>query len=438
MTRPNPLVLDGNEIKVRLEAERIATGSSVHVDWLRFTVPLRTARFPSEDVLFPNAQEWAIEYADLGTYKDEFGRTHKVDAPKGRMTMVLRALRDIPDADFCRAAQAQELAHDVAEILGDGFTVSTELRKGHDFYKHRFSLERNGHEVGWVGFGASSESPRQKAQAFTLHVNLYGAACTFAQTSWRAAMADYIDEINAKITRVDLALDYFDGMPRGVRGVHDDWHAGLMDVNGKRPKPNTVGPWVEGGRGLSFYFGSKEAGKQTNVYEKGVQLFGEKDATDWERIELRYGNKLRVLPSDILRRPDDFFAGASDWHMVQLHQFTKQQLQAQKVPCTKEETYQVLVPEGTENPEELRAALTVQAEVTRVVRWLRDTAGPSLTWAFNHLNVDDLSEIFRSPQDPQRLRRFSPSELQAGVNRYLNRKSASLPRAKGKQAVLAH
>jgi len=179
-------------------------------------------------------------------------------------------------------------------------------------------------------------------------------------------------------------------------------------------------------------------GNEIKVRLEAERIATGSSATDWERIELRYGNKLRVLPSDILRRPDDFFAGASDWHMVQLHQFTKQQLQAQKVPCTKEETYQVLVPEGTENPEELRAALTVQAEVTRVVRWLRDTAGPSLTWAFNHLNVDDLSEIFRSPQDPQRLRRFSPSELQAGVNRYLNRKSASLPRAKGKQAVFAH
>ncbi len=429
MTRPNALVLEGNEIKLRLEAERTKSGVPVHVDWLRFTVPLRDAPYPSVELLFPTISGMDV-YDDV-TFLQK-------NLEMRRATSMVKALRAVEDADYTRAAQAQELAHDVAQILGEGFTVSTELRKGHDFYKNRWSIERNGHEVGWVGFGASSESPRQKAQAFTLHVNLYGAACTFGDSGWRLAMADYIDEVNAKITRTDLALDFFDGMPRGVRGVHDDWHCGLMDVNGKRPKPNTVGPWVEGGRGLSFYFGSKEAGKQTNVYEKGVQLFGEKDATDWERIELRYGNKLRVIPSDILRRPDDFFAGASDWHFVQLHQFRKQAQSAQSIPCTKREEAQVIVPEGVENPDELRSAMVVQAEVTRVIRWLRDTAGPSITWAFNAMGVDALTEIFQSPHDPQRLRRFTPSEMQAGVDRYLNRKSASLPRAKGNQAVLAH
>lgn len=437
MTRPNALVLEGSEIKLRLEAERIKSGVPVHIDWLRFTVALRKAAFPSEDVLFPNAKDW-IEYADLGTYLDESGRRHKADAPKGRMSMILRALREIPDADFSRAAQAQELAHDVAEILGEGFTVNTELRKGHDFYKSRWSIERNEKEIGWVGFGASSESPRQKAQAFTLHCNLYGAACTFAQTGWRDAMADYLDEVEAKVTRVDLALDFFEGMEGGLDRVRDDWHADLMNCNGKRPKANVVGAWVEGGRGRSFYFGSKEAGKQTNVYEKGVQLFGEKDATDWERIEVRLGNKLRVLPVDLLRRPADFFAGASDWHKAQLELFTKQAQSSQHIPCTKREAPTVIVPEGVEDPEKLRAEMIVHAEVTRVMRWIRDTAGPSITWAFKHVGVEPLVEIFHSPNDPQRLRGFTASELQGGIDRYLNRKSASLPRAKGNQAVHAH
>lgn len=429
MTRPNALVLEGNEIKVRLEAERAQTGVPVHVDWLRFTTALRDAPFPTTEVLFPSIVSQDV-YDDV-SYLEK-------NKQLSRARAIVRALRSVEDADYARAGQAQELAHDVAEILGDGFAVNPELRKGHDFYKNRWSIERNGSEVGWVGFGASSESPRQKAQAFTLHCNLYGAACTFAQTGWREAMADYLEECNAKITRADLALDFFQGMTGGLDRVRDDWHADLMNCNGKRPKANTVGPWVEGGRGRSFYFGSKEAGKQTNVYEKGVQLFGEKDATDWERIELRYGNKLRVLPIDLLRRPDDFFAGASDWHKAQLELFTKQAQAATSIPCTKPEPYQAMVPEGTENADELRASMTVQAEVTRVIRWLRDTAGPSLTWAFNTVGDEVFLSLLQAPQAPQRLRRFSASELQSGVNRYMNRKSASLPRAKGNQAVLAH
>jgi phage replication initiation protein len=174
-----------------------------------------------------------------------------------------------------------------------------------------------------VGFLASGESPRQQAQAKTIHANVYGSACTFARGDWRHRMANLIEEVNGKITRIDYALDFFDGIRGGLERIRDDWHAGLMDVNGRRPKANTVGPWVDGGRGRSFYFGSKEAGKQTNVYEKGVQLFGELDATRWERVELRYGNKLRDLPVDMLRRADDFFAGASDWHQKMLAEHGK-------------------------------------------------------------------------------------------------------------------
>ena len=45
MTRPamSTLVLDGSEIKARLLAERTASKSVVHVDWVRFTCLLRNA-----------------------------------------------------------------------------------------------------------------------------------------------------------------------------------------------------------------------------------------------------------------------------------------------------------------------------------------------------------------------------------------------------------
>ena len=37
------LVLDGNEVKLRLTAERTKTKQPVHVDWVRFTCNLRNA-----------------------------------------------------------------------------------------------------------------------------------------------------------------------------------------------------------------------------------------------------------------------------------------------------------------------------------------------------------------------------------------------------------
>lgn len=409
MTRPNALVVDGNEIKLRLEAERKFSNEVVHVDWVRFTANIKNAPFPDAETLFPTRKEWAIEYADVP------------NPPAGRLTRLMNLLRELPDEDFMPAAQAREMASHVASILGSEFDVFPELRKGHDFYKSRWSIVRNEVEVGWVGFGASGDSPRQKAQASTLHCNLYGASCTFADQGWRQKLADYIDSVQGKITRVDLALDFFHGISGGLKRILSDYESGLMVVYGKNPKCNMVGAWHEGGRGRSFYFGSKETGKQTNVYEKGVQLFGEKDATNWERIEIRYGNKLRDLSTDTLRRPTDFFAGASDWHKTMLLEHGVTEFTAEPI-----KTRSKLVEE------------TVSAEVTRVYRWLKNTAAPAITFAFEHLNDEQMSEIVFNNKLPGRLQRFTKSDLKDGVLKAFQRFTAPRVRAPGFDAALAH
>jgi len=382
------LVLEGNEVKARLIAERVATNVSVHVDWLRFTCLLRNAPFPGIETLFPepipdNALE-PLSEQERSEQARNLLRLRKIIAKQ-------------PDADFMPSVQAMQLAERVASVLGDGFTVAHELRKGHDFYRYRVSIERCGNEVGWVGFLASGESPRQQAQAKTMHVNLYGTACTFAKFGWRDAMANLVDELNATITRADIALDFFQGLRGGMRRVKSDYENGLCDVGGKRPKCNMVGDWSDGeieGKGRSFYIGSKEAGKQTNLYEKGHQLFGEKDSSGWIRAELRYGNKLRVLSSDILRRPADFFAGASEWHALLL---TEAQACAlpEPVPCQNK-----------------LAEQTIEAEVTRNVRWLLDVAAPSVALAFQYLSENLFLEIVEHQNVPGRMKKFSRTEIQ--------------------------
>ncbi len=381
------LVLDGNEIKLRLQADRRITGSVVHIDWLRVTFQRKHAPIPTTKTLFPEPLR-----PDPADYT---WSAHDLEMMHWRRAKLAKLLRDMPDADFAASAQAHVLAEKICAVLGDQFLVEPELKKGQDFYRFRWSITRNGAECGWVGFLASGESPRQQAQAQTIHANLYGAACTFANGDWRHRMAHLIEEHEGKVTRVDLALDFFDGIDGGVERVRDDWHAGLMNIRGHRPDANTVGPWVDGGRGRSFYFGSKEAGKQTNVYEKGVQLFGKKDATSWERIELRYGNKLRELPADILRRPDSFFAGASDWHAAMLAEHGR-----------------TTVPEPVKVKAK-QAVQSVKAEVTRAVRWLNDTASQSLALAFNFLGNDEFTELVIGRNKPGRLRKFADSEIKA-------------------------
>lgn len=227
------LVLDGNEVKLRLTAERLKTKQVVHVDWVRFTCNLRAAPAPSVEDLFPApASAWA-------------------DQNYSRMAAVLR---ELDDPDFSASAQAKALADQVCEALGPDFSVYPEIRKGHDFYRFRWSIVRNEVECGWVGYLASGDSPRQNAQAKTIHCNLYGTACTFAETGFNHRLANIVEATCATITRVDLALDFFDGFTGGMDRVKSDYQAGLMDHCGKQPKCNLVGDWCNG-RARSFYFG---------------------------------------------------------------------------------------------------------------------------------------------------------------------------------------
>ena len=385
MTRPSKksaLVLDGSEVKARLLAERSLSKSVVHVDWVRFTCLLRNAPAPSIDDLFPVAappgSAWAFNVWD------------------DRAALLRKVLSTLPDADFAASAQAKDLAVEVAEALGSDYIVAAEVRKGHDFYRHRWSIERNGLECGWVGYLSSGDSPRQQSQGRTIHCNLYGAACTFAAHGWNDRIASIIENRDGDMTRCDLALDFFDGVP-GVSDyltqLVDDYKNGLCNSGGKRLKCNMVGDWANG-NSRSFYMGSKEAGKQTNVYEKGDQLFGAEARSPWVRAELRYGNKLRLLTPDMLRRPADFFAGASDWHSSLL-------LLAD----------QSAVPEPVKTFGRL-ALETVEAEVTRNLRWLRDVAAPTCAAAIEFCGFEELVSMIKHQKLPGRLQKFSLTEIQ--------------------------
>jgi phage replication initiation protein len=359
--KKSDLVLDGREVAFRLKAERQQSKGLVHVDWVRFTVRVKQQGYRTA---------WCTDLPE---------RLEKL-------------LSELPNPEWAISVQAHELATEAAQALGPDFTVAQEQRKGHDFYRFRWSIERNGTECGWVGYLASGDGPKQQAQATTMHVNLYGTACTFAQPGFNHRVADLVRKRDGVLTRVDLALDYFDGLSGGMERVKSDYMAGLMDHFGNRPKCNLVGDWCNG-RARSFYFGSKEAGKQTNVYEKGHQLFGPKDDSPWMRVELRYGNKQRVLDADMLNRPDDFFAGASDWHASMLR-----------------EAGATSAPEPVTTKPRL-AVESILAEVKRNVRWLRDTAAPSLALAFQYLGENMFLDLVEHQKLPGRLCKFTQNEI---------------------------
>lgn len=388
MAKANMLVLDGSEIKFRLEAERTAHKTPVHVDWVRFTCLRRNVvpTFKSLVDCFPSFG--SVTFGDMPekTQREQITKTLKAFELEHQDPFFTNAMRE-----------ALDLARETCEALGPDFLCNPVLKGGRDFYKYLWSIERNGAECGWVGFLAATTSKSKEAQDNTIHVNLYGAACTFAAHGWNERIADLIDVHAAKLTRADLALDFFDGLPlgRSMDSIRNEWITGAMNSQGKRLKHRMVGGWAcdELGGERSFYVGSKEAGKETNIYEKGDQLFGCEAKNPWVRIELRYGNKLRVLASDMLRRPADFFAGASDWHALQLTQ-ADAVFAAQKVPTQKSLPLQC-----------------IEAEVARVFRWAKRTAGPTLTALVRFATEGALSEVTEFHKLPGRLQKFSESEI---------------------------
>lgn len=401
MSSSNKLVLDGSEIKFRLEAERLATKSVVHVDWLRFTCLRRNVlpRFENVIDLFPKFRGYISPENGPVPYSAFDDMPAKIQAEQ--ITKMIKSFElEHQDHEMHSAMyEALELAITVRDALGPDFTVSPAIKAGRDFYRYMWAIQRNETEVGWVGFLSSTNSKSKEAQNNTLHVNLYGAACTFAAQGWTARVADLIDLHQAKITRADLALDFFDGLPNGrtMETVRAEYVQGFMNVNGKMPRYNMVGGWAAGelGGSRSFYIGSKANGKETNIYEKGDQLFGIEAKNPWVRVELRYGNKLRVLHSDILRRPSDFFGGASDWHALQLLQ-ADAQFSAQKVPVKK-----------------VLAVESVKAEVTRSLRWAINTAAPTLAALAKYATESALFEVCLHKKLPGRLQKFNESELVA-------------------------
>jgi phage replication initiation protein len=407
VANPNALVLDGSEVKLRLQAERKATGKLVHIDWLRFTVFLRNVipTFDSLPDFRPSVNskwEQFLQTVRYGTEKYE-----NLSAPA--QAIVIRSTveafeREHKDPVFQGAcSQAYDLAREVAKTLGPDFSVNTALKKGQDFYRWRFSIERSGHECAWVGFLAASESPSADRQNESVHVNIHGHACTFATHGWREKMANVIDFHRGKITRADLALDMFQGLGYDFAQLLNDYRNGAFNVRGKCPGSRVDGDWANG-RGRSLYIGCRKSGKETNIYEKGDQLFGVQAFDPWIRGELRYGNQLRVLPTDLLRNPDDFFAGASDWHAELL---ALAGMQVAPIPCPQEKKLDTQ---------------TVLAEVHRNVRWLKTSAAPTIAAALEFMSFDDLYELINPEVTalPGRLKKFAKADLQGAFKRVMS------------------
>lgn len=154
-------------------------------------------------------------------------------------------------------------------------------------------------KVGTVALGGANARD-------TMMVDLTGKGCSLV-SDWPAVHAT-MQDLDARITRADTALDLMEGFT--LEQFDDLYLAGEFNCGGRIPSRR----YFEGGdsrdlhsHGRSLYLGKKANGKELCIYEKGKQL-GDPDS-EWLRIEIRFGNRDRVIPHEIVLDPTRFFAG---------------------------------------------------------------------------------------------------------------------------------
>lgn len=344
MTPDEKLVLDGERVKFLTQARQIdaKAESGVIADYLRFTV---------NEMFFRG---------DL--------------------------LPDDTDAQNL----ARLLALHFANLLG--FTLG-EDRPGRDYYDFTTTINNaNGHEVASVSAGGEGQ---RGSVCFTLK----GEGCTNALPGWEKRVHSAFEHLNPKVTRIDLARDFYDGevtVEQMVAAYRD--HA--FSYQNRKPAPQNFGNW-EDGNSRTFQVGKRESGKLCRGYEKDHQ-FGIMDGK-WFRVEVELRSVNRVIPWDAVIRRGQYFAGAYEFcHWVCNHE--------------------VATPVRT-------STKTAEVGVQAVVNWLKRVVAPTLVQVAGHMPdfewLEDLVLSERHRPMPKSLRGFLPHNVQHGMREAFARLSTN-------------
>jgi phage replication initiation protein len=278
-----------------------------------------------------------------------------------------------------------DLAIHFAQLLG---FQRGESRPGRDYYDHSFTIiNENGQEVASVSGGGES-------QCGTFCFSLKGNGCTFAQPGWEQRVYDFFAPLSAKVTRIDLARDFFAGQ-YGYQQAVQAYQDGEFSYRGRAPSKMAIGDLLDG-HSTTFQVGKRESGKIFRGYDKGHQFKLMDDP--WWRAEVELRSSNRIIPLETLIRPAAFFAGA--------YGFTARIL------------------EGVEPQTIPTLQRVAEASVERTVRWFERTVAPSLVHislaaGFDWLTHIAVDQAYRPL--PRSLEGISPASMKAGVLKALKR-----------------
>ena len=173
-----------------------------------------------------------------------------------------------------------------------------------NFYAHARQLIKSSSDplpAGYVAAGGNRG---------TVCVHLTGEGCAMLKREHWLALYALLISLEAKITRVDLAHDDFEGSESVDKAVAG-YQSGVFNGAGRPPRCKAVGDWFTSGgdpEGRTFYVGSRKSGKLLRVYEKGRQL-GDSESP-WVRWELELHASGRSIPIDVILDPGRYLAGA--------------------------------------------------------------------------------------------------------------------------------
>jgi len=164
------------------------------------------------------------------------------------------------------------------------------------FYRQSAYLtDREGEMVGRIGVAGNRD---------TVCISLTGAGCKWVK-DWNRVRRE-VETLRAKISRVDVAHDDYEGERLDVHALRERAAAGDFCEGGAPPRHRFLSD--EGhGTGSTLYVGGK-GHKELCVYEKGKQL-GLKTSR-WVRAEVRLYGKHVEISADVLSNPGPYLRGA--------------------------------------------------------------------------------------------------------------------------------
>lgn len=197
---------------------------------------------------------------------------------------------------------AANISAELEQIFGFGLSIRMNGRNG---YSDSYQMGGEGVNYGFAAMGG-------KRQRETVCLHFTGQGLIAAADGWEHRFYDWLQAYApaAKITRCDLAHDFFEGEYTPDMAL-EDWEAGGFTSSHTAPIAECYGSdWLRNeGRGKTFYVGSrKNSPRFVRVYEKGKEQ-GDTDST-WCRVELELHNRSMIIPHEILIEPGKFLTGA--------------------------------------------------------------------------------------------------------------------------------